>query len=238
MVLYKEIAQDIRSKIINGTYPVGDPIPEQIKLAKDYNTSRVTIQKAIDILKSEGLIFSRPGSGTFVKKSANVFSSLDNDIDVYEGVTASFGSMGLITSEILNFSVRFPTDDEIENLLITKSTPVYDILRLRFLNNEPLILEYTIMPVYVIPNITEETLYGSIYSHIQQNLSLKIGLANRKIHADKPNTLDQKYLNCQLTDPILEVEQVVYLDTGTPFEYSKTRRRYDKGSILMIQKSK
>lgn len=238
MSLYKRIAADLRSKILEGSYVGGSALPEQVLLAKEYQTSRVTIQKALDILKAEGLIYSRQGSGTFVKENTNTLANLDNQIDVYDGVTASFSSQGEITSQILSFDVRFPSPLEMEKLLIPKSSAVYEINRLRFFNGEPLLLEYTIMPVEVIPRVSEEVLNSSIYHYIKHDLGLEMGLANRRIHADKPSELDQQYLDCEITDPVLEVEQVVYLISGVPFEYSKTRRRYDKGDVLMIQASK
>ena len=57
---------------------------------------------------------------------------------------------------------------------------------------------------------------------------MKIGGSHRKIRADKPNDLDQQYLQCKVDDPVLEMEQVAYLNTGIPFEYSFSRHRYDK----------
>lgn len=198
----------------------------------------MTIQKAIEILKSEGIIYSKRGAGTFVKQNADMLSVLDNKIDVYEGVTKGFGTQGEITSDVLEFIVRFPNSVEKEKLFLSNSSAVYEIVRLRLFDKEPFILEHTIMPVEVIPGISEDVLQGSIYSYIKESLQLDIGLANRRIHADKPSKLDKMYLNCSANDPVLEVEQVVFLDSGVPFEFSKTRRRYDKGDIVMIQSNK
>ncbi|KAF6605130.1 UTRA domain-containing protein, partial [Paenibacillus sp. EKM208P] len=48
------------------------------------------------------------------------------------------------------------------------------------------------------------------------------------IRASKSTELDREHLDCAADDPILEIEQVGYLDTGIPFEYSFSRHRYDK----------
>lgn len=71
-------------------------------------------------------------------------------------------------------------------------------------------------------------IHSSIYSHITDKLGLTIGGAHRKVRADKPTDLDQQHLGCKSNDPVLEVEQVTYLNTGIPFEYSFSRHRYDK----------
>lgn len=39
------------------------------------------------------------------------------------------------------------------------------------------------------------------------------------IRADKPNQWDRDYLGNEETDPIIEVEQVVFLGNGKPLEY-------------------
>ncbi|MGM0218639.1 GntR family transcriptional regulator [Enterococcus sp. AZ126] len=234
MSRYKEVADDIRAKIISGFYNSEKSMPEQVVLAKEYKTSRMTIQKALEILRIEGLVYSRRGSGTFVRKNARTLSELDSKADIYNGVTKHLGSKGKITSKIISFSIRFPNEIECEKLMIDPSKPVYDIIRLRYFKGEPLLLEYTIMPIEVITGITEKVLYHSIYSHIEDVLGLGIGVANRRIHADRPNENDKKYLECEEIDPILEVDQVVFLDSGVPFEYSQTRHRYDKGDIVVV----
>lgn len=238
LFLYKKIADDIRNKITQGIYPGGTAIPEQRLLVIEYNASRVTIQKALNILKFDGLITSTQGSGTFVNNNANMLSILDNKIDKYVGFTKEIGSKASISSEIINFSVRFPNVIEQNKLIISEESPIYDIIRLRNLDDKPISLEYTIMPVGVIPNVSYKILQGSIYEYITETLKLNLGLANRRVHADKPNELDKEYLHCELTDPVLEVEQVVFLDSGIPFEYSKTRKRYDNGDIVMVQFNK
>lgn len=232
MAIYQDIANDIREKIISGVYENGERLPQQKTLAQQYQTSRMTIQKAMELLKYEGVIQSIPGSGTYVKPTHASLSRLDSRADNYTGTTKQFEGAGAVTSKILTFTVRFPKEIEHESLMINPSSPVYEIHRLRLLDGEPINLEYTIMPVEVIKGITEEVLNKSIYAHIEGTLGLSIGVANRRIHADKPTEDDQLYLECQECDPILEVSQVVFLDNGTPFEYSHSRHRYDKGDIL------
>ena len=50
----------------------------------------------------------------------------------------------------------------------------------------------------------------------------------------KPQALDREYLNCEASDPVLEVEQVIYLEDGTPLEYAHCHYRYDHGGIILV----
>lgn len=64
--LRDQLADLIRGKIIDGTWPTRTAIPSITTLASDYGVAVITVQKAIAILKDEGLLFGVPGKGTFV----------------------------------------------------------------------------------------------------------------------------------------------------------------------------
>src|SRR5699024_145822 len=86
MTKYEMIAGKIRQRIREDIYPVGSLIPDQITLAKEFNVSRMTVKKAMDILDLEGLILRKRGAGTFVKKTA-LAERLTASIMEYEGIT-------------------------------------------------------------------------------------------------------------------------------------------------------
>ncbi|KYG27769.1 GntR family transcriptional regulator [Priestia endophytica] len=227
MSKYEQISNEMRKRVQEGEYPSDQPIPDEKSLSKEFDCSRMTMKKALDILVAEGLLYRKRGHGTFIVKSA-IQHNLVNVTD-----RENLGLTGLlqdkdIESEIIRFNVLFPTEKVAEHLSIDHNTPVYHIIRLRNVENEPFVIEETFMPTNIIGGINEEVLHSSIYNHITHTLGLTIGGSHRKIRADKPNELDQTYLGCATDDPVLEVEQVAYLNTGIPFEYSFSRHRYDK----------
>ncbi|NWN95592.1 MAG: GntR family transcriptional regulator [Bacillus sp. (in: Bacteria)] len=236
---YEMISQEIKRRILEKEYPYDAPIPDEITLAKEFGCSRMTMKKALDMLVMDGLLYRKRGHGTFIVKSA-----VDNHL-VNVGATESLGLTNLlknkeIKSHTICFEVMFPPTEQIASRLsITMQTPVYHIIRLRIVEGEPYVLEETYMPSELIRGITDEVLQSSIYNYIQNTLQLTIAGCHRKIRADKPNELDKKYLKCASEDPILEVEQIGYLNTGVHFEYSFSRHRYDKFvfTAVSIQKS-
>jgi DNA-binding LacI/PurR family transcriptional regulator len=66
MPLYQQVAAHIRGQIISGEMPVGTQILPHRELAVEYDVSIMTINKALSILVSEGVLHSRVGRGTFV----------------------------------------------------------------------------------------------------------------------------------------------------------------------------
>lgn len=61
MPKYEEIANVLRERIKNQTYPTNSLLPNQIDLVTEFAASRATIKKAITILTMEGLVYSRRG---------------------------------------------------------------------------------------------------------------------------------------------------------------------------------
>ncbi|WP_139999311.1 PLP-dependent aminotransferase family protein [Paenibacillus paridis] len=64
--LYQQIANDLQSKIIDGVYPPGSPLPSERKLAEQFGVNRSTVVLAYSELRSLGFIESQPGSKTLV----------------------------------------------------------------------------------------------------------------------------------------------------------------------------
>jgi len=63
---YLSLAADLRSKIERGDIQPGEQVPSLDALARDYRVSRATAQKALRLLREEGVVETRPRWGTFV----------------------------------------------------------------------------------------------------------------------------------------------------------------------------
>ena len=64
--LYEEVYSDIRQKIMSGHYQPDDRLPGEDELSQEYHASRITIKRALDMLREDGLVRRVQGKGTFV----------------------------------------------------------------------------------------------------------------------------------------------------------------------------
>ncbi len=60
------IADDLRSRILAGVYPVGSLLPTESALALEYATNRNTLREAVRILETQGFLTARQGEGVRV----------------------------------------------------------------------------------------------------------------------------------------------------------------------------
>lgn len=67
---YMQVVTHIRGQITGGELSPGDSLPPDRALAEEWGVSRATVQKALTVLKTEGLVEAVQGSGTCVRRSA------------------------------------------------------------------------------------------------------------------------------------------------------------------------
>jgi len=65
-IRYHQIAEELRGRIMSGAYASGRIMPSESELSSEFDVSRVTIRKALEILRDDGLVDSRQGFGWFV----------------------------------------------------------------------------------------------------------------------------------------------------------------------------
>ncbi len=63
---YQQVADALRDKIRDGTYPPEARLPSRRELCAQFGVSDIVIGKAMMILRQEGLVQSLPGVGVFV----------------------------------------------------------------------------------------------------------------------------------------------------------------------------
>ena len=140
-----------------------------------------------------------------------------------------------VSTKVVRFDIIHPTAEVAEKLNITTDDFVYDIVRLRQVDDSPVVIEYTNMPIELIPGIKREVLENSIYRYIEEQLHFKIQSAHRFIRALLPTTEEEDLLQIEHgTLPSLEVEQVAFLDDGRAFEYAKAHHRGDKQVFRVV----
>ena len=215
MYKYEMIAEEIQKKIKDGTYPPDTRLPQEMEMCKIYDASRITIREAMELLVAKGLITKRRGAGTFVKAVA-------------PGMTDQVGFSK--SGQFSGFSKEVA-----EKLQVAENAFVCYICRTRLVDGKPYVVEYTYMPTDFITGITEDVVKSSIYSYLENDLGLKIQSAHRIARADMPTEQEKKWLDIgDQVLPVLEVEQVAYLDDGRIFEYSISRHRADRFELKSV----
>lgn len=65
---YRQLANLLRDAIVRGDYPAGSRFPSEPELAAEHDVSRPTVNRALLVLRAEGLIKVERGKGTIVRR--------------------------------------------------------------------------------------------------------------------------------------------------------------------------
>lgn len=234
MPLYSDIAKEIEQRIIDGRYLGGTTLPDHEALASEFNTSRPTIKKAIDILTEKGFVSSSRGRGTFVLN----FNHQPNPNAILDTTQTQFIAPQRIQKKLLKYETAFPDAKLQDHLKIQSYQPIYEIICLQIIDNVPSSIEHIFLPVKSAPTLSEKMITNSVYKYLSETLNLDLAGALQRMHADKADEYDIEHLNAQADDPIFELEQTIFLTTGEPVEYLKTRFRYDQGEYVAFDPKK
>ncbi|MGL5545320.1 MAG: GntR family transcriptional regulator, partial [Cetobacterium sp.] len=148
-----EVENYILNKIENREYLPENKISSENELLKIFNISRMTARKAIQNLVQRGYLYQKKGSGTYVSSSENKLNIIFDDLI---GFTEKMNNLNIKShSLILDFETVLANPSLAKIFNLDSKTPLYRITRLRFGNNEPLVLERTFMPQCIFKNLTK-----------------------------------------------------------------------------------
>lgn len=221
---YREIANELRAKICSGEFEKLGVLPTGKDLAREYNTSLLTITKAVDVLVREGYLVRKRGAGTFIKKNAS-----KSEYFQYKHLlgTSERNINSEVKTHVLKFKVTHATEELARILSIAPEDLIYEIHRVREIDGRRSIIEYTYMPVVVIPNLKNRHIEGSIYSYIKDELKINISSSHIFIKSALPNEVELANLDFVNGEFLIEISQVVHSNDGTIIEHSIARHVHD-----------
>ncbi|MFC4401980.1 GntR family transcriptional regulator [Gracilibacillus xinjiangensis] len=226
MAIYQEIKAALETSIIDGEYPIGEKLPPEVTLAKQFKVSRETIRSAIKLLEQEGKVVVRHGVGTFV---VNPLPSLPNSLENLMSVTSMIMHAGLEDGERREKLRREePIDEWRELLQLQQKEEVIVHERIRTANNEPVVFSKNILSSKLVGNdILNKEKIGSLFQYLKNVHNIEIDKATTEIivplHTD-PNC--QKLLIHPATTVLL-LKQLHYDQHNTPVLYSLDYFRND-----------
>lgn len=222
----QRIAAEVRSLIMSGEWEPEQQIPTTSDLVTAHKASNMTVQRALDILKSEGLLEGRSGSGVFVRARAPQiispasFMEPSEQGEPYRWITeaAARGQRG--ANRILDVA-EVPSPKRVaRGLGVEAGTPAVLRARIGLLDDEPAELVHSYYPV--------ELARGTRLADRRKipggspTLLADMGYPQRgqvdEVSTRPATTEEYELLELPSDVPVLEVFRVVYSDDRRPIE--------------------
>ena len=223
---YIQVQDALKEFIRHGDASPGDQLPSEPDLCQQFDVSRTVIRQALRGLESEGLIVRHKGKGTFVAEP-KIGESLFQELTGFHQDMSQKGHPPI--SRVLKQAI-LPANAKVAAVLqLAPETAVIRIDRLRFVDEEPIVLVTTYLPHSICPGLVETDLtHRSLYAYLQSEYGLEIARGRRILEAIVAGEYEANLLAVNEGAPLISLDSVSYLEDGTPLEYYHALHRGDR----------
>ncbi|MFD0870792.1 Trehalose operon transcriptional repressor [Chlamydia abortus] len=222
---YMMIYRDVIGKIEKGEYEANTFLPSENELVLQYDTSRETVRKALNLLSQNGYIQKIRGKGSIVLEIKR-FNFPISGLVSFKELSKQLGRSSKTVVEKLKIikpdlflATQLETDEEDE---------VWEVVRVRHIGDERIILDKDYFKKKCVPDLTIKICEESIYEYIEKTLCLEIGYAKKVISVQEATEEDKQYLDLHHYNMVVVVQNYVYLNDTTLFQYTESRHTPDK----------
>lgn len=209
----REIEKNFINKIVDGSLKVNSKIPSEAQLAITYGCNRHTIRKVIEGLVEKGYLRKTHKGPTYVNSIPSSYSlTLSSFYELHKD--------GDINTDVLRFKIIKATEFLSNTLNIDINAKVWNIVRVRYVDNMPSHIEKTYMPYSLFETLNIEHCKKSILSYIEDECGYEVSHSIKTIKAINLGKKEAQLLNLAEGDLALEVDHVSYLTNGRVYEYS------------------
>jgi GntR family transcriptional regulator len=205
-IRYQVIADDLRRRLTEGEFAAGRVLPSEATLSADYEASRVTVRRALEALRAEGLVESRKGFGWLVAADP-----LPQELGRLGTIERQLEAAG-IRSERRVLAFGFvPSPGRVKDLLGERT--VLEVTRLHLADGGPFARVTVWCPESLGADLSRSDVERA--SFLEQ-LDVEVGGATQTIGADAAGADDAALLEVPLGSPVLVAERITRSTSGQP----------------------
>lgn len=199
-IRYRDIAGALRTRLGSGEFTADGLLPSEAELSASYEASRVTIRKALELLREEGLVESRQGFGWIVasrplRQTLSRLGTIEDQLAA-SGVTAE--------RQVLSFAFVRAPEPVVEALGVEE---VLQVQRLNLADGRP----FARVTVWCPAELASEMSRGDVERRpFVELLDVELDGARQVIGAASASSEDAEALNIPEGSPVLRAERVTY----------------------------
>ncbi len=223
--LYYQLKEILLDRIRNREIKEGSLLPTEEELCREFGVSRGTVRKAIAELKSEGYVISEQGKGVFIVKP-----KFEQSLLRFYSIGREMQNRNLaFYTKVITKEITKATKGIHEALNISEDENLNKIVRVRYLDNDPVIIESIFIPVKICPNLLEEDLENiPLYDILEDKYKLGILKVNETLEPVILRKEESKILRSKVGLPAFLIERITYLIDESPIEVRKSIIRGDR----------
>lgn len=218
--IYRKLSESLRK----GAFPAGSRLPGERLLASRYHVSRATLRKALELLASEERVYASEYRGWFVPRQV-----LGEPPSVLQSFTEMAKERGLqATAHVLSRKVRPITLDEADRLHVAPGSDVFELRRLRGMDNIPICVDLNVIPLTISKQLVQANLENaSLYRSLGTKCNVHVSRSTYVITAEEADEEMHRLLEIRQGKPLLNVAEIAWDQNEKPVLLGFNRYRGD-----------
>lgn len=231
-LLYTQVENSLRQKIISGELEVGARLPTEQELCEQFGVSRITVRRAVQNLVDEGLIYRLRGRGTFVSAPKHIIRKGSPN---YFGYHAFSEVGGKSPRRVLSRETLSATGRLAKALEIPEGSRVSMVERLIFEESIPIAIDYVYVSAQLFPNFLEDLGEDmSLCSLLTSTYQCVLGNEELVLDVSTARESEARLLSCFVGSPLYVLYKITRDANGVPLHYSKSVMRGDRASFRFV----
>ena len=221
----------LESDIVSGALQTGQRVPSERSIAERHGLSRMTARQAVELLVRRGVVYRRPGSGTYVAP-ARVVHTLQR----LAGFSEQMRSQGIEPGgRLLEAQLCADPDPHIEAALgLSDGECYWTLRRVRLGDGQPLLVELSHLPAAIFPDLTDHDLaHGSVYDLMRSHYGVDPVRAHETIETTACEPEDARHLQTRPGSPAIVVTRLAYDARGRVVEHAHDVFRGDRARFVV-----
>lgn len=197
-IRYRLIADELRVRVRSGVYGAGRVMPSEAELGTEFDASRVTIRRALETLREDGLVDARQGFGWFVAAAP---------------LQQSLGQLATIEAQLIDSGIRperqileFAFEKASQQVqLVLGAEQVLRVKRLNLADGEP----FALVTVWCRADLGQHLSRADVErSPFYELLEVPLKGATQTIGADAASPENAKLLGIPVGSPVLRCTRI------------------------------
>ncbi len=229
--LHLQVRDRLFELIVHRRLAVGSQLSSERELASQLGVSRMTLRHALALLERQGLIHRQVGrkGGTFVAAA-----KVEMNLSAFAGLTEHLHRHGMMAgARVLTATEQLPAVEARAALGLELDETVYEIVRIRLADGDPVALERSAFPSRRFPGLLERPLDGSLYALLGEHYGQFPVRALERLEPIVADDEQAEALKVARHSPLMMVERTAFSSAGTPVEFAHDIFRGDRISMVV-----
>lgn len=210
--LYVQLIEILEQQIMYGELDAGEQLPSESELAKQFGVSIITVRNAVGELCKRGLLERKQGKDTFVRKTKYL-----RDSRTLSSFTECCRNQGMVPGgQMLEKSIVALNTKIAHKLGQAPGSQGIYMSRLRFANQEPVIIERNYFPMKYSFLMDKTFDNSSLFEYLKETCQVIVTRSDKEIGLCRATKTEGELLRVPENAPLILVKSTAYTQTGTP----------------------